>query len=167
MTDRFVAATVGAPHGLRGHVKVHSLSGETDHLLALSEVTLRKDGGERVLPVDETTTMGGILVMKFRGYDSPEAARVLSGSELMVSRSGAAPLDEGEWYVEDLKGLAVVSGGARIAKVVDVIEGGGGQLLELCLEGGGRRLVPFRSEFVGKVDTAAGVLELLAPWVLE
>ncbi len=173
MLDRFVAAVIGSPHGIRGHVKVKSLSGETEHLEGLKSATLRKDGVERQLKVVDVASRGPSLVMRFEGYDSPEAARALAGWELLVSRGSAAPLDEDEWYIEDLRGLAVTYQGERLGTVSDVVEGGGAQLVEVSLGGassggpGEKRLVPFRKEFVGTVDLDGGTLELLVPWILE
>jgi len=173
MLDRFVAAVIGAPHGIHGHVKVKSLSGETEHLEGLRSVILRKDGVERQLKVLDVASRGPSLVMRFEGYDSPEAARALAGWELLVPRESAAPLEEDEWYIEDLRGLAVICQGERLGTVSDVVEGGGAQLVEVSLGGssiekaGEKRFVPFRKEFVGKVDLDGGTLELLVPWILE
>lgn len=167
MVDRFVAGIVGAPFGVKGYVKVIVPSGEVSHLEDLRSAVLRKGGAERTCGVEDASGAPSSFVMKFKGFDSPEAAKVLTGSELVVDRADAAPLAEDEFYVEDLRGVAVTAGGAKVGEIRDVVEGGGGQLVEVALQGGGSALVPFRSEFFGKVDVAAGTAELLAPWVLE
>ena len=170
MTKQFVAGIVGAPFGLKGFVKVKSLSGETAHLLRLKSAALRLDGRERVIGIEESSAVPPALIMRFAGFDSPEAAKALNGAELLVDREGAAPLLPGEFYVEDLKGLAVVSGeagGEILGHIVAVIEGGGGDLAEIRLADGATRLVPFRSEFFGDVDLENGRAELKNVWVLE
>jgi len=171
MKTRFVAGLLGAPHGLAGFIKLRPLSGEGEHFLRLQTVTLRREGwegGEKKLPVEEVRQSGRFWLVKFRGVESPEAARALAGSEVLVSREEAAPLGAGEFYVEDLRGLAVCGpGGEALGTVRDVVDAGGGSLIEVGLTSGAARFVPFRKEFVGEVDVEAGRLELLAPWVLE
>ena len=174
MIKQFVAGIVGAPFGLKGFIKVKSLSGETDHLLRLKSVTLRKDGRERVIDIEESAAVPPAMVMRFAGFNSPEEAKKLTGAELLVSREDAAPLQPGEFYVEDLKGLAVVSDfgegagdGEILGQIVSVIDAGGGDLAEIRLQDGETRLVPFREEFFGDVDLEKGRVILKNAWVLE
>jgi len=114
------------------------------------------------------------LSVKFKGIDSPEAARTLLGAEIIVSREQAAPLDEGEFYIEDLRGLEVYAGTRHVGIISDIIEGGGAYLAEIHLlpeahdkQIAEKRLVPFRNEFFGLVDTKKGRAELLHTWILE
>jgi 16S rRNA processing protein RimM len=162
---------VGPPFGLKGFVKVKSLSGETAHLLKLKSVLLWQPGGERLWEVEESApinTPASSLLMKFRGIDTPEAARALRGAELITSRAHAAPLGEGEFYVEDLKGLGIFSkSGERLGEIAAILEGGGGSLVELRLPSGETRLVPFRNEFFGDIDLPGGRVILLQNWILE
>jgi 16S rRNA processing protein RimM len=168
LTERFVVALMGAPFGVKGFVKARSLSGELEHLMGLETVVLRLKDSEKAYHIEEIRALGGSLGIKFRGVETPEAARALSGAELLAERDHAAPLDEGEYYVEDLRGLAVYSSqGEKLGEITDVLEGGNGQLIELRLSGGGTRLVPFRNEFFGEVDPEKGRAVLLNEWILE
>ena len=174
MTETFSLAVVGPPFGLKGFVKVRSLSGETDHLKALKSAWLIQGENKNKLVIEETIFSGEILLMKFHGIDNPEAAATLKGARLMSDRYQAAPLKEGEFYVEDLKGLAVMAtnpldseGGDVLGHITDVIEGGGGELAELRLLSGEIRLVPFRKEFIGDINIEKGWLILLENWILE
>ncbi len=119
------------------------------------------------LPVLRAQVQAGGLEMAFAGYESPEAARRLTGLDILAPRSEAAPLRENEWYVGDLVGLALKAEGRELARVESVLEGGPEPWLEARLPGGAKAIVPFRSQFVGAVDLEAGEIELLAPWILE
>jgi 16S rRNA processing protein RimM len=169
MTERFVVGVLGAPFGVRGQLKLRLPSGEAGHLRSLTEATLRLDGKERKLKVEAVTGAAANCLVKFVGYDSPEAAQALVGAEILADRAKAAPLKRGEYYIEDLRGLAVKLAGRSeaIGSIRDVMEGGGGQMIEIALVSGAVRLVPFRSEFFGAVDPAAGFAELLVDWILE
>jgi 16S rRNA processing protein RimM len=183
VNDSFVAALVGAPFGLKGWVKITSPSGETGHLLSLKRVFLCHGTSGMEYDVEEVSPSP--LSLKLAGVDSPEAARLLKGAEIRVPRSEAAPLGDGEFYVEDLRGLEVFalsgepeadkkSGSREPSKaertqgrISAVIEGGGGFLVEILLPSGEKKLVPFRNEFFGPVDPASGRIELLETWILE
>jgi 16S rRNA processing protein RimM len=168
LTERFVAALVGAPFGVKGFVRAKPLSGELEHLERLEAVVLRRLDGEKTFYIEETRIIGNALAIKFRGIETPEAAKALSGAELLVGRDQAAPLGKDEYYVEDLRGLLVQSvRGEILGEIRDVLEGGNGQLLELRLLGGGTRLVPFRNEFFGEVDPEKRRAVLLNEWILE
>jgi 16S rRNA processing protein RimM len=168
LTKRFVAALVGAPFGVKGFVKAKPLSGELEHLARLDAAVLRRLDNETLFPIEEIRLAGNALLIKFRGIETPEAAKTLSGAELLVDRDHAAPLGEDEYYVEDLRGLPVCNAqGTKLGEILDVLEGGNGQLLELRLPGGATRLVPFMNEFFGEVDPEQRRAVLLAEWILE
>jgi ribosomal 30S subunit maturation factor RimM len=54
-----------------------------------------------------------------------------------------------------------------LGTVLDLVEGGGGWLVELGLNSGETRLVPFRKEFFGPVDETERTITLLNRWILE
>jgi 16S rRNA processing protein RimM len=172
LTEQFVAALVGAPFGIKGFVKTKPLSGELEHLEQLETVVLRRAAQETLFSIEETLRVGSSLAVKFRGIDTPEAAKALSGAEMLVGRDHAAPLGTDEYYIEDLRGIPVTdTAGAVLGHITDVLEGGGGQLIEirltsLRLPGGEFRLVPFRKEFFGEVDTEKRRAVLLESWIL-
>jgi 16S rRNA processing protein RimM len=178
VTNRFVVGLVGAPFGLKGFVKVRPFSGEIDHLLKLTRVTLRQDGTEKTIDIEATIPILPKMAVKFAGINSPEAARPLGGAELITGREQASPLAPGEYYVEDLRGLAVtaadarpggISGGAGeiLGYITGIVEGGGGDLVEIRLSIGGCRLVPFRKEFFAPINPETGRVILLDRWILE
>ena len=168
----FILGLVGVPFGLEGFVKVKPFSGETSHFSRLDKVTLRLNEKEKIWDVAEIVPHGQFLLMRFAGIDSPEAAAVLKGAQIITGREHAAPLKKGEYYVEDLKGLEAVNReGEVLGYITDILEGGGGQLAELKLLSGEIRLVPFRNEFFGELSLERGLekgrIVLLEPWVLD
>jgi 16S rRNA processing protein RimM len=168
LTERFVAALVGAPFGVKGFVKAKPLSGEVEHLERLETVVLRRLNSEKTFHIEEIRIIGNVLAIKFRGIGTPEAAKTLSGAEILVDRDHAAPLGKDEYYVEDLRGLPVFNArGERLGEIRNVLEGGNGQLIEMRLPGGETRLVPFRNEFFGEVDPEKCRAVLLTEWILE
>ena len=129
------------------------------------------------------------LLIRFEGINSPEDAKTLNGAQLFVNRAEAAPLEDGEFYVEDLKGLNVFVNNNEILSfnsslnlctsvppcelfsiigtITDVIEGGGGDLVEIELTDGIKKLVPFRKEFFPDINPEKSRIILRNLWILE
>jgi 16S rRNA processing protein RimM len=187
LQSQFIVGIVGSSFGLKGFVKVRSLSGEFEHLRQLENVILRINNTEKVYAVEETMLSASTLLIKFSGIDSPEAAKALAGAEMLAGRGQAAPLKTGEYYIEDLKGLAVIAAGEQppvsgpgslpppcgssehgpvLGYIADVVEGGGGFLAEVRLADGKLKFVPFRNEFFGDINLELGTAILLEPWIL-
>jgi 16S rRNA processing protein RimM len=172
MTEKFVIGLVGAPFGLKGYVKVRPLSGEIDHLLKLRSLIVRQQDREEERKIEESVPALPALLIKFSGIDNPEDAKTLRGAELLTGREHASPLGPGEYYIEDLKGLAVIAGeepakGEILGNIIGILEGGGGNLAEIRLSGGEIKLVPFRREFFPEIDPEKGRVALVNRWILE
>lgn len=186
--DLLVTGVVRSAHGLNGYVKVESASGEVEHFAGLSEVILRAgrlpdsgDAGKRY-EIEAVDGSAECFLVKFRGVDTPEQAKKIAGFEILVPRDKACPLSSGEFYVSDLCQCVLMYKGTPLGTITDVMEGGAGDLLEVTLSDGSvpesdtakaatsgnkTRLVPFRKEFVGKVDIKAKTVELMHRWILE
>ena len=181
MVERFVVGILGSPFGIKGRIKMISPSGETEHLLHLTKILLRQGNSEKEYQVEEVSPSP--FTIKFAGIDSPEAAKVLKGAEILAGRAQAAPLDKDEFYIEDLRGIKVYAvpetgtageelpeaakTAGLIGEISDIIEGGGAYLVEIVLVSGEKKLVPFRNEFFGSIDPTAGRADLLVRWILD
>ena len=168
--EEFLAiGSIRTSHGVKGLLKVHSFSGETDHFYDLDEVTLKdKRGRTRIFAVERVAQNGKDLLVKLKGIDTPEMGKSFAGWEIWVPREKAAPCDDGEFYYADLVGCRLYHGDETLGTVGAVTDGGGGTLLEIRrTEGEGRFFVPFRKEFIGRVDVAGKTVELLELWVAE
>lgn len=192
MSDKtLIIGFIRSTHGLNGKVKVESTSGEVEHFFDLTEVTLQKDELNATYKVESVEGNVSSLLVKFNGIDTVEAATKLRGAQIVVPRNKACPLYKDEYYIEDLKqctlvykgesqkssgkdGLNTNNDSAKIAGIVtDVLEGGSGDLLEIAVSKDligdfqTTALVPFKKEFIGKVDIKKKTIELLHLWILE
>jgi 16S rRNA processing protein RimM len=168
VTEKFIIGLAGAPFGVKGFIKIHPLSGEIEHLLKLKSIVVSKDGREQTLQIEESAPALPDVVMRFTNIDSPEKAKTLNKAQLIAGREQATPLRKGEFYIEDLKGLPVTAeNGETIGTITDIIEGGGGELAEIKLSNGEKRLVPFRKEFFPEINPEKGRIVLQNIWILE
>jgi len=165
--DKIITGIIRKTHGIRGFLKVSSTSGETEHLFRLKKVTVRLDDREKEYAVEEVKPLGaGEVLMKFKGLDTPEEARLLSTGQILAGRDQAAPLRKGEVYQADLLDCRVFSGGREVGRVTDIFQGAQSDLLEVKT-GTGTFLVPYMENYIGTVDVQAKTIELLAEWLLQ
>lgn len=170
--DWLITGKVRGVFGLEGFVKVESCSGEYEHFLQLQEVRVVLPDNQSVSGtiyyIDECSIRTADILLKFRGIDSPEAAKNLQGAQLLVPRDMACPLGRGEYYINDLCNTVLVYKGKSIGTITDVVEGGGGFLLELSEAATGiTKYIPFNDIFIGKVDILNKQVELMHRWILE
>ena len=108
----------------------------------------------RTLVVEHARDHRNRFLVKFVGVGTREEAEAVKGT-LFVPADQARDLDEGEYWEREVVGCkAVTPEGTRIGTVTDVIPGPAQDLLEIET-GHGTSLVPFVSEIVTSVDTAA------------
>jgi 16S rRNA processing protein RimM len=167
MMDEIAIGAVRTTHGVRGYLKVRSFSGDFGHFYDLKEITLKNGNRTRRFEVESVKPLGDQIIMKLKGLDTPEAGKSYSNWEIWVSRDEAAPLEEGEFYHADLNGCTVLLDRRPVGKVRSILDGGGGDLLEVAMDDGENKLIPFNPVFIGRIDTDKKEIELLEGWILD
>ena len=169
MKQVLATGVIRSPHGVKGYVKVHPFSDDFDHFFSLKEVVLQKGDRTRTLEVEHVQNHSNELLMKFKGIDSPEDARFISGWDILVPREQASRLGKGEVYTADLPGMKLVYDNEEVAEVVSVMDGAQALLLEVKTTRNDRlHLVPYmRGVFIDDVDVEKGTMRLLRLELLD
>jgi 16S rRNA processing protein RimM len=153
-SDRLILLGIfGAPQGVRGEVRVKSLTGEARAIGAYGPLTDKN--GARAFVFDALRSLkDDMLVARVAGVSTREAAEALKGMEIFARRDQLPPPNEGEFYYDDLVGLeAVDPAGSRIGRVVSLMNYGAGDVLEIALhEGGETLLLPFTKGVARRID---------------
>ncbi len=157
--EKLATGMIRTSHGVRGHMKIRTFSGEHAHLEKLHEVTLKKGDREITCGLESVKPFHDGALIKLQGIDSPEAARSYSGWEIWVNREDAPQLEEGEYYFADLSGADLICSGEVVAKVVSVSSTAASELLEVVNDRG-TFFIPFVDQFVGRVSAADKTIEL-------
>lgn len=149
---------VGAAHGVRGEVRVKSFTRDP---LALRDYGPLFDKSGRAFEIESIRPQQEVVVVKFRNLGDRTEAERLKGTALFVDRSRLPPADEEEFYHDDLVGLAVRDeSGAEIGKVTAVQNFGGGDVLELSVQGHKGVLIPFTYAAVPEVSVRKGHIRI-------
>lgn len=155
-------ARIGAPHGVRGDVKLWPF---TQDPYAVADYGPLATADGRNLEIAALRAAKDHLVAHLKGVDTREAAERLNGVELYVARDALPPADDGEYYHTDLIGLAAVTTqDEAVGRIVAVHNFGAGDIIEIAPEGGGPTLLlPFSDAVVPSVDLAAGRAVVVLP----
>jgi 16S rRNA processing protein RimM len=162
MANRICVAQIGAPHGVRGEVRLWTFT--ADPIAVTRYGPLETEDSARVFEIDKVRPAKGHLVARLRGIDSREAAEKLTNTKLFVSRDRLPAPEDDEFYHTDLIGLAAVDAdGNQIGSIIAVHNFGAGDILEIQPPAGGTMMLPFTETVVPQVDIKGGRMTILLP----
>jgi 16S rRNA processing protein RimM len=151
--DWLVAGRVGRPHGLDGSFHV------TQARPALLGLGASVRVGDREAEIVRRSGTEERPILRLAGYDGRDAAEGLRGVELMVPRHTAPPLEDEEWWADDLVGCRVVDGERPLGFVVRLIALPSCEALEVA-DVDEEFLVPLVGDAVRSVDIEAKVIDV-------
>lgn len=155
-----LAAEIGKPHGIGGHV----------YVVPISDDPRRFDAGARFVHADGRTLViehfqrhkGDRFLAKFEGVHTRTEAEQLRGA-LFLAEDEPRRLEEGQYMYSDLVGCTVTAAdGQVIGTVTGVIEGVAQDLLEVETTTG-PGLIPLVKEIVTEVDVARARISVSLP----
>ncbi len=154
---RVVIGKAGAPHGLKGELRVIPLTDFPERFESLREVLI----GERSFHVERVHYHRQFVLLTLAECSSREAAAKLTGELLRVARKDAAPLAEGEFYTFDIIGLAALDmDGKRLGAVSHVLKTGSNDVYVVKKPDGAELLVPALKKVVREINIAEGFLRV-------
>ncbi|MEP7131751.1 MAG: ribosome maturation factor RimM [Acidobacteriota bacterium] len=159
-----LVGVVRRPHGLAGEVSVDPMTDFPDRFVSGGEVQWSPAAAAAALPgAAETRRLtirtarphGERLLLSFEGFDGVDAARTLSGGELSVPDSEAAPPRADFYYSHQVEGWRCEDREGRLAGVVRTLEQTvAGPLLAIETPSGREALIPFVAPIIVSIDDA-------------
>ena len=153
--DFLLVGTLGLPFGIKGQVKLHTLTSRPEHLRRLETLFL----GEKRRAVTLRRAIQhkpNILLLTLDGIEDRTTAEAVRGEEVFIRESDAAPLEEDEYFLHDLPGLRVeTTAGEHVGTVKEVLETGANDVLVVERVAGGEVLVPMIHDVVKALDIGA------------
>ncbi len=151
--DRIQIGVVGKPHGVRGGFH---LDGCIDAPALVAGLALQIGGR-----TFELASRGGTdkrPIVSLREIDDRDAIAELRGEPVTVARRDLTPLAEGEWYADDLVGLAVRDRDRReLGSVLSLVNLPSVDVLEVGSPDGEILQVPMVRDAIVSIDLDDGV----------
>lgn len=161
-TRRVTVARIGAPHGVRGWMRVHSFTTPPENVFGYQPWHLQVGSEWKVLRLREGRPHGKGLIASLEGVEDRDAARGLTGADVAVERATFGEADPGQYFWADLIGTRVENrGGAVLGEVDHLIDTGYQDVLVILGPKGEEILIPFvHDHFILDVDLARGCIRV-------
>ncbi len=161
-SDKVVIGKIGAPHGVKGWVKINTYT-DTPEGIFDYQPWLLGDGKEYQL--DQWRPHGKVLVAKIEGIETRDDAERIKNLDISISAEQLPELDENEFYWRELTGMQVVTTqGYDLGVVKDVFNTGANDIIQVRANakdafGLKERLLPFvMDEVIQSVDKEGKVI---------
>jgi 16S rRNA processing protein RimM len=157
-----VVGQVAKPHGVRGDVRVILHTDLPERFTWLEEIYIGEKE-PRPISIEYVRFHKNWVLLKLDGYDDRNAAESLRGQLLQVREDQAIPLEEDEYFLFQLIGLAVIGDdGSHLGELVQVIETGANNVF--VVHGPqGEILIPDIADVVQDIDFANSQITVNLP----
>jgi 16S rRNA processing protein RimM len=146
---------VEKPFGVRGELRVRSLSDVPGRFEGLTRVTLESPSGAvRQAAIRSVRAMHGSYVLGLDACSTPEDAAMFRGWTVKIPLGSAPPLPQGQYYEYELIGLLVKDEAGRAVGVLEDILATPGNHVFVVRGERGETLIPATKDAVARVDVA-------------
>lgn len=162
MKDNLIAvARISTPHGVRGEVRLIPLT-DFPRRFERTESLLLADGTRFYL--ESARMHKDVVLVKFRGMDTPEVWTPLRHHELYVTEAELMPLEPGQYYIHQIVGIKVFDESeAALGEVTDVLQTGGNDVYVVKTIDGGEMLLPAIDSVVLRIEMDRGRMIVSPP----
>lgn len=166
-SGRIAVGRFGAPHGVRGEIRVKSYT--ADPLAIASYGELQDRAGTRKFRLTSTRHVkDDMLVARIAGAADRTAVEALVNEELFIERAQLPAPAEDEFYLSDLIGLeARLRDGTRFGRVRNVLNFGAGDILEIDTGASDTAMLAFAKAIVPEVNIAERYIVVEPPEEIE
>ena len=144
---------ISATHGIRGHLKLYSYSGNIESLQCSETVFLKgKNFKLKEFVLNTVSPHAGGFILALDGFSDIDQVQPLVGSEICLKRSQLPKPAEDEYYWRDLIGLTVVTDqGFVLGPIADIFETGSSDIY--VVRGNNKEyLIPAIADVISEID---------------
>ncbi len=143
---------IAKPQGIRGEVKINSLTERLERFLDLKEIYLEDKGEYLHFNVKGTRLAGECAFLFLEKIYSRTDAELIRGKYVCVKREDAIELPEGRYFIFDIIGCdCVTQEGKTLGKIVDVLQPGANDVYVVKAPKG-EILIPAVKAFILDID---------------
>lgn len=149
---------VGGAHGVHGAVRIVALGESFETLKTGARLFFRPEregeGGIRELTLKAAQPHGRVWLAQLEEIQDREAAKALSGADVLLPETMLPPLDEGEYYHYQLIGLSVEKlDGSFVGTITGIMETGSHDVY-VTRDRDQEFLIPAVEEVIREIDLA-------------
>jgi len=153
MEDYLRIGIIANTHGLKGETKIFATTDDLDRFDMLEYCMADTGNGLVRLDVEGVKYFKKSAILKFKGIDSIDEAEKYKGMDILVDREHAIGLEENEYFIADLIGLAVFEeDGGLVGTLADVIQTGANDVFVVMNGDKDEILLPYIEECILDID---------------
>ena len=166
MEKLIIIGKITGAHGVRGELKVFPLTDDPRRFLKLKECIICGQKFEK--PEDKVCQSArmdrGNVLVRFEGVLDRDAAELLRGRFIAVTRDNAVKLKKDSYFITDLKGLKVIDDErGEVGTVTDCFETGPQFTLEIKRDKKKDLMLPFVKIYCYEVNIEEGFIKCRMP----
>lgn len=153
---RISVGEIVASHGIRGNLKVNSLTDNEKRFEKGSRVFIE----DELLTIRESFKKKNQVIIGFEEYDNINDVLKFVGKDITIDEKDLGKLAEDEIYIHDLYGLKVISDEQIKGEIKDVISGVYPNDVYLVQTDDGEVLIPALRAIIKEINTEKGFIEV-------
>ncbi len=106
------------PQGVRGEVKVRPMTNDPSRFYVLKAVYI----DNVAYKLSAVRVSGGDVYLKLAGIDDRNAAETFRNKYIQIDRAAAVALDDGEFFIDDVVGAALVAKTADGSQIIGTVK---------------------------------------------
>lgn len=141
-------------HGIKGEVKVYPTTDDSRRFLDLKELYL--DTGKELIrmEIEKVRFFKEMVILKWKGINNINEIEKYKGSDLLIRRDQAVPLEENEVFIYDIIGSRVVTDtGRELGRLEEVLATGANDVYVVKTPEGKEILLPSIRQCILDVNT--------------
>lgn len=151
-SERITVGHINTTWGLKGHVRVTPLTSNEDRFVEGAEFYVG-GGRHRILKVVQPQ---GYPIIQFEGFENRTRGESLRNTVIEIDADELPPLPEGEYYVDDLVGLTIVTTeGEPVGTLAEVLTTGANDVYVVKRPEAKDVLIPAIPDVITTVDLEA------------
>lgn len=149
----YVVGYVLKPQGIKGEIKIKSISPDPERFKALKKVFIKREILE-TYSIESIRISDKFVFLKLAGINSRNDSEALRGYDVLIDNSDIISLSSDEYFVHDLIGCQVITeDGIVLGKLFEVSHISSNDIYVVKNDAGKEMLIPAIKEVIKQVDT--------------
>jgi 16S rRNA processing protein RimM len=155
--DFIVIGRISKPHGVKGEIRIEYFNPEDPHFFSHYQMIFLQGDDRSFLPYRLLTVRPHkrFILAQLEGIHTRAEAEQLRGKVVLIDPAELPPLDEDEYYWQDILGMQVVNEkGEDVGTVRDIVPTGGNDVY-VVRKGAREFLIPATKDVIMSIDIKA------------
>ena len=164
--ERYEIGKIVGVHGVRGAMTLLPLTDFPERFFGMKKMAVTLPNKQmRLFDILKIEPFEGknTLFLHLRGIEDRDAADAMRGAVITVSGDERVPLEEDEYWLDDIIGLEVFdTEGTRLGEITEVMYTGSNDVY-IVETPDGTKAIPAIADVIRDVDTAGGTMTVVIP----